>query len=112
MESTSGRSLRDTSGGFLRIVIPAKRIRFVLLFLIAWLGGWLIGEVAFLTQLPGASAPILLFWLAGWTLGGALALTYVAWKIAEQFQGTLCFDYGMKTPGLAEALSEGLVESR
>jgi hypothetical protein len=70
----------------LRAVIPARRNWFVMLFLMAWLGGWFFGEVSVAGQLlkPGDKTPsaFLAFWLAGWTLGGAFAASAVIWQLA------------------------------
>jgi hypothetical protein len=70
----------------LRAVIPARRNWFVVLFLTAWLGGWVFGEISAASELlrnsdktqPG----FLAFWLIGWTLGGAFAATAVVWQLA------------------------------
>ena len=57
-----------------------------MLFLMAWLGGWVFGEVSAVGQLlnPGEKTPsaFLAFWLAGWTLGGAFAASAVIWQLA------------------------------
>ena len=70
----------------LRAVIPARRNWFVMLFLIAWLGGWVFGEVSASGELlrHGDKTPtaFLAFWLLGWTLGGAFAATAVVWQLA------------------------------
>ncbi|MRW92097.1 hypothetical protein GJ699_19050 [Duganella sp. FT80W] len=70
----------------LRVVIPASRNWFIMLFLVAWLGGWTIGETNVAGQLlnPGDKTPsgFLLFWLAGWTLGGLFAVGTVLWQLA------------------------------
>ena len=42
-----------------------------LLFLIAWMCGWVFGEVSALTEvLKGKAGGFLIFWLIGWTVGG------------------------------------------
>ena len=77
-------TLRDRPDG-LEIVVPVKRNLFVMLFLLAWLGGWVVGEVSVLRELlSGASArsPFLLFWLVGWTLGGCFAAFTWLWMLA------------------------------
>jgi hypothetical protein len=70
----------------LRIVIPSRRNWLVLLFLLAWLGGWAMGEVSVSKQLLNFTdkTPItfLLFWLVGWTIGGTLAAGAVLWQLA------------------------------
>lgn len=50
----------------------------VVLFLLAWLGGWAIGEYSVATQiLNGQIDPFLIFWLIGWTVGGIFAMCSV-----------------------------------
>jgi hypothetical protein len=67
-------------------VIPAARNWFILLFLLAWLGGWLMGEVSVSKQLLNSAdktpAAFLSFWLVGWTIGGVLAAGAVLWQLA------------------------------
>src|ERR1700684_2022842 len=74
-----------TPQGF-RVVIPAARNWFILLFLFAWLGGWLMGEVSVSKQLLNSGdktpAAFLSFWLVGWTIGGVLATGAVLWQLA------------------------------
>ena len=47
------------------------------LFLLFWLGGWIIGEVSAINQLVNGKDVggilFLLFWLGGWTIGGFFA---------------------------------------
>jgi len=77
-------SLKDGPDG-LELVIPAKRNLFLMLFLLAWLGGWAFGEVSALKELrSGAGAPkaFLAFWLVGWTLGGGFAASVWLWMLA------------------------------
>ena len=69
----------------LRVVIPARRNWFVVLFLIAWLGGWVFGEASASSQLlrhEDNDTAFLAFWLLGWTIGGAFAATAVVWQLA------------------------------
>ena len=69
-----------------RVVIPARRNWFVLVFLLAWLGGWVFGELSASSELfRGADkTPVgfLSFWLVGWTVGGIFAAAAVLWQIA------------------------------
>lgn len=69
-----------------RVVIPARRNWFVLLFLFAWLGGWVFGELSASGQLLRGSdkTPVgfLAFWLIGWTVGGLFATAILFWQIA------------------------------
>ena len=86
IEPESARYTIEATPDGLRAFIPARRNWFVLLFLMAWLGGWVFGEVSAARELlnPNGKAPsaFLAFWLVGWTLGGAFALGTVLWQIA------------------------------
>jgi hypothetical protein len=70
----------------LRVVIPARRNWLIILFLLAWLGGWVMGEVTVSKQLLNFTdkTPVafLAFWLVGWTIGGTLAAGAVLWQLA------------------------------
>ena len=71
----------------LQIIIPAKRNWFIILFIGAWLGGWLIGEffaLGMVTGLFGGKSPanlFILFWLIGWTVGGFFAFRMFLWNL-------------------------------
>ncbi len=47
------------------------------LFLLFWLGGWLVGEISAINQLVNGNneknSLFILFWLGGWTIGGIFA---------------------------------------
>ena len=60
------------------IVLPTSRNWFLLAFLAAWLGGWVIAAVATIGSLVRGDVDLfLIFWLAGWLLvGGAI---FAAW---------------------------------
>jgi hypothetical protein len=72
----------------LQISLPPRRSWSLSVQMIAWLGGWAIGEVLvgkalwFGTSAPGS--PFLVMWLAGWTLIGAWVVITVARQIAGQ----------------------------
>lgn len=73
----------------LRIVIPARKHWFVVLFITAWLCGWAFGEVAAVRALveggqPGPTSLFLVVWLAGWTAGGLFAAYTLVWMLAGQ----------------------------
>jgi len=59
------------------IVIPATASStryFGGVFLLFWLGGWVMGETSAITQLTsGKGGAFIIFWLGGWTVGGILA---------------------------------------
>jgi hypothetical protein len=86
IEPQSARFQIDNTRDGLRAIIPARRNWFIMLFLLAWLGGWAFGELNAARELLAASAKtptaFLFFWLVGWTLGGAFALITVLWQVA------------------------------
>ena len=57
-----------------------------MLFLLAWLGGWVFGEVNAAGEIfkGDGKAPVafMTFWLIGWTIGGASVLVTIAWQLA------------------------------
>ncbi|WP_097460404.1 hypothetical protein [Mangrovitalea sediminis] len=58
------------NGGFMRFVIG--------IFIICWLGGWVVGFHHAVAQLlSGKGGAFLIFWLGGWTVGGAFAVAIV-----------------------------------
>ena len=61
----------------LKVLIPAGRNIFALIFLGVWLFGWLIGEIAAIGRLTFTRGigmdTFLLLWLALWTIGGGVA---------------------------------------
>jgi hypothetical protein len=68
-------SWKNPSGGFGRYAS--------LLFLIAWMGGWVFGEISALTQVSkGEGGGFLIFWLTGWTVGGVFCATMI-FKLAR-----------------------------
>ncbi len=86
VEPESARYTVEASREGLRASIPARRNWFVVLFLAAWLGGWVFGEVSAASELlsPRDKSPtaFLAFWLVGWTLGGAFCIFTVLWQLA------------------------------
>ncbi len=78
-----GRARVEDGPSELRIVVPAKRNVFVMLFLSAWLVGWALGWVAAATSLTGegdfGGGLFVVAWLVGWTLAGLAAMFAVAW---------------------------------
>jgi hypothetical protein len=69
----------------LQLIIPARRNLFIILFLLAWLGGWYFGEASAIRQLTAGTGrderAFLTFWLIAWTLGGAWAVACVLWMV-------------------------------
>lgn len=88
MENTEGRSTIEKVDGALQITIPARRHIFVLIFIMAWFGGWAVGEFFALRALfeifskktAGASM-FMVFWLIGWTVGGFFVFKYILWML-------------------------------
>jgi hypothetical protein len=69
--------IHDDPGGLL-LVIPARIQWLATILLVAWLGGWAVGEVSVVRQVlhPGPDHPVSAFltlWLIGWTVGGLVA---------------------------------------
>lgn len=86
----SGRATINESMREFSIEIPAKRNWFVVIFLTAWLCGWVMGELFAIAALTGflgepfenGGSFFLLFWLIGWTAGGFFAIRTWLWMIA------------------------------
>jgi hypothetical protein len=70
---------------------PARRNWFILLFLIAWLGGWTVGGASAMAKAvqPGEHQAFLLFWLVGWLLGEIYVLGVIMWQLAGREELTL-----------------------
>ena len=62
------------------IIIPAAASStryFGGIFLLFWLGGWVMGETSAITQLmSGKGGAFIIFWLGGWTVGGIRRSAY------------------------------------
>lgn len=70
----------------IQITIPVKRHWFTILFIGAWLGGWLIGEsfaIAAVTNLFGDNPAglFILFWLIAWTVAGFFVFRAFLWML-------------------------------
>ena len=88
------------------IVIPATASStryFGGVFLLFWLGGWVMGETSAITQLmSGKGGAFIVFWLGGWTIGGILAAltAYQIFRptVPETLQlkrGSIAYDSGV-----------------
>lgn len=95
IESPAGRSVIQDVGMDLVILVPSKKNWFVLLFLGAWLFGWVYGLVSALEMLkyfdvnnPGAEL-FTMVWLVGWTIGGAFAIYIFLWGLVGKERMTL-----------------------
>ena len=77
-----------------------------LLFLIAWMGGWVLGEVSAVGRvLRGDGGGFLIFWLVGWTVGGVFCATTI-FKLARPARPerlTLDTLYLLHEPGTEQA---------
>ena len=63
-------SWKNPRGGISRYV--------ALIFLIAWMGGWVVGEVSVTrNHMKDPGQFFLLFWLTGWTVGGLYCLLMI-----------------------------------
>jgi len=83
----SGKAqIKETLNGF-KIEIPAPRNWFVIIFMTAWLGGWVMGwGFAFTSLFSGFNKPggvnfFLMFWLVGWTVGGVFVIKTLVWMV-------------------------------
>jgi hypothetical protein len=88
------------------IIIPATASStryFGGVFLLFWLGGWVMGETSAITQLmSGKGGAFIIFWLGGWTIGGILAAltAYQIFRptVPETLQlkrGSVAYDSGL-----------------
>jgi hypothetical protein len=79
------RAKWDDGPDGLQLTIPGLRRPFVTLFLLAWLGGWFLGERSAVHELmtggPGRDGGFLAFWLVAWSLGGAFVAFTVLWAL-------------------------------
>jgi hypothetical protein len=86
VEPQAARFRSEVTPDGYRVVIPARRNWFIVLFLCAWLGGWAFGELSASGELlrGGDKTPFafLSFWLVGWTIGGLYAGATVLWQLA------------------------------
>ncbi|WP_121813036.1 hypothetical protein [Mucilaginibacter kameinonensis] len=93
-----GRVITEDNFDYFKLIIPAKKSYFFIIFLCVWLCGWFWGERTAITELlrPGLKGEdlFLLFWLCGWTFGGIVVLKSIFWdffgkEIIEVGKGTL-----------------------
>lgn len=88
VQPSKPRFLIDENAEGLRVVLPARRNWFVIVFVLCWLGGWAFGEGFALNTLlhgkAGGGALFLFFWLCAWTVGGILAAYSVGWMLKGQ----------------------------
>ncbi|MDB5281756.1 MAG: hypothetical protein JWO06_831 [Bacteroidota bacterium] len=84
----SGRSIITDNFDRIEISIPVKKNWFIIIFLGAWLGGWLMGETVALAAVTGLFGKIgppqlfITFWLVGWTAGGLFAIRTWIWNLS------------------------------
>ncbi|MCR5612797.1 hypothetical protein, partial [Treponema sp.] len=88
MENTEGRSTIEKIDGALQITIPARRHIFILIFIMAWFGGWAFGEftvlnllIDFFNKKTAGVSMFVVFWLIAWTVAGFFVLKYILWMI-------------------------------
>jgi hypothetical protein len=73
----------EHESGFEKVVIPAGRNWFALIFLSFWLVGWTAGGIAVMTALVTGDNPdfFLAIWLVGWAVGWVFAASTVGWQL-------------------------------
>ena len=75
----------ETSEGVPKIIIPARRNWFVLIFIPFWLAIWTVGGMAAFYDLlanPGSPRLFLTIWLIGWAIGWLFAASWLGWNIS------------------------------
>ena len=73
----------ESKEGFERIVIPAAKSWFALLFLVVWLTGWTFAGIAAIAEaFSGRDTGFLIAWLCGWTLGWLFAGSWIGWQVS------------------------------
>jgi len=81
----AARATIEDGGSSVRVSVPARRNVAVIVFMLAWLGGWYFGERSVLRQLLASGVSgrnaFLGFWLVGWSVGGLLAARAVLWML-------------------------------
>lgn len=81
----SGRATVNDNFDSIEIVIPSKKNWFIILFMCAWMGGWVMGEFFAITSiLKGEtfSNLFLVFWVIGWTVGGLFVIRTLVWNFS------------------------------
>ncbi len=83
---SNGRAIIKQDFSVLSIEIPSRKNGFVIIFMIAWLGGWAVGEYFAVTTILHSDTPLfahvfILFWLLGWTAGGAFVVYTILWQL-------------------------------
>ena len=79
-------TITDTPEGLV-VSTPVRKHWFIILFLPAWLVGWVFGEVTVGSKLldlessPGEPVLFLVAWLIMWTLGGLLVIAALFWSL-------------------------------
>src|SRR5262245_15152902 len=84
VEPSKPRYRITSEAGVTTVACPPRRNWLVLLFLIAWLGGWTVGGINAFEQVakPGDHQAFMMFWLVGWAVGETWVLTIVLWQLA------------------------------
>ena len=85
----NGRAKISQGFNSLNITIPSKKNWFIIIFMTAWMGGWVMGETFAIREVFNADTPIfanafILIWLVGWTFGGAFVLFVILWQLFGQ----------------------------
>ncbi|MDD5224203.1 MAG: hypothetical protein PHE84_09445 [bacterium] len=90
VQPEKGRARIDDLGGEIRVTIPSRKNIPMLIFIIAWLGGWTVGGIFAAGQLfvslgdksKGGPEYFLAFWLLGWLVGEVMVFYSLAKGIA------------------------------
>ena len=84
VEPSKPRYTIRSEAGVVTVACPPRRNWLLLLFLIAWLGGWTIGGISAFTAVtkPSAHQAFMGFWLIGWAVGEICVLAVVLWQLA------------------------------
>lgn len=81
-----GRAIISQDFNSLNIEIPSKKNWFIIIFMMVWMVGWVMGETFAVVEIFHSDTPLfanafLLFWLVGWTVGGAFVLYTISWQL-------------------------------
>jgi hypothetical protein len=84
VEPSKPRYTIRSAAGIVNISWPPRRNWLLLLFLIAWLGGWTIGGASAIAEVmkPGQHQAFTAFWLVGWAVAELCVMVVVLWQIA------------------------------
>ena len=84
VEPSKPRYTITSEAGVVTVACPPRRNWLILLFLMAWLGGWTIGGISAFAAVTkaGEHQAFMMFWLIGWAVGEVWVLAVVLWQLA------------------------------